>query len=264
MVQMARMLALLASMVSMTQAQPIPIGGIPDCVRYPHLLQCTCAETLDQCKEESVACAMYLDHFQESMTEAAARVHTAHFGHPLLNTLEVKNRDIRIVPTMEQMDQLAADRQPAVPAAMTMQDAMGQPLLAANGQPILAPPPFPPVQQPYDDTRTAYDDRKAPLAAPPSPAQPSAYDDEPISTTLPASETLQWLRYQRLRGRTPPPANPPTKAPCTMRMQLEEQQCLTYVRSCQQTAARLKRNLGDLRQHAREAEGSPLSPPGIY
>lgn len=264
MVQIARMLTLLAAMVSMTQGQPPPVGGIPDCVRSPHLLMCTCAETLHQCKEESVACAMYLDHFQESMTEAHALVVAAHENHPLLNTLEVKSRDSRIVPTMDQMEQLAISKQPVVPH-MTMQDAMGNPLVTASGQAVLAPPPFPPVQQPYDDARTAYDDSKAPPAAPPSPAQPSPYDDEPvISTTLPASETLQWLRYQRLRGRTPPPAYPPTKSPCTMRQQLEEQQCLTYVRSCQQTAARLKRTLGDLRNHAREAMGSPLSPPGIY
>jgi len=179
---------------------------------------------------------MYVDYFQTLVPKAMFDFHHSTFNHPLLNTIAIEN-----VLSEKQPNIMRA----AYPPSGPIQGAPPPAGPSTTLNPANALPGLPTVAQPYDDVRTAYDDTKA-------------------AGEISESGPLRWLRYQRLRGRTPPPAWPPTLAPCTLREKTEETNCLTFVHACQDVAAQLKLSIRSLREQIANAKTSPLSPPGIY
>lgn len=94
--------------------------ALPDCIRQPHQPECSCVETLRQCRQERYACNTYLMWYKSLIPGVTREVRDSYENHPLLNTLNTKKGEIRKITQPEEetqnQDQSEADEQAVMEA----------------------------------------------------------------------------------------------------------------------------------------------------
>jgi hypothetical protein len=254
-------------------------------------------ETLRQCRQERFACNTYLLWYQSLIPPVWNDVQDSYSDHPLLNTLNLKKTEIRKVVEPEETSQ--AEGHPETEKSqshMAMDDAnedekwtpgkavMSGAEACADSKSekefencmISAMKIYRPdmdekqvresLKQVWKET-AKMDDEPVPAATttgrflapmtmpPPPPARPTDAPGEP-------------LRYWRLHNTvtsnsipTPPPQQFEHRH-CTVVETSEKNNCVDYVKACQDQAHRMKSVVREGRAFQDDVTGNPLEPPG--